>query len=331
MAAITEGEAPKGRTRSHAGVAVGGLRSPAFETPIVLTGPFRAPRQMLRGQDYAGHSSIHDDATAASLGFAAGTIEGPTHFSQIVPPAVTLWGDAWFERGCISAHYSVPCYEGEQVRARLEVPYEGADHASVVVEKEDGTISLAGTVSVGDGFAETEVAVRLRAARPPERPVILDRLHIGQKGREIERVRMGFDEPVGEMYPFSPADKLEVITEPVAWYTPDGSARSPWGRPIIPFEMVSVLSQYSSADAFPVRQPSVALFLDQEIRMVHGPLFVDTDYVLDREIVGLGESRRTESYWFRTTIRDAVENHVVAVTTLHMGVLKESYQPDTDR
>ena len=46
------------------------MRTPAFETPIVLTGPLRAPRQMLADQSYDGHESIHDDAMAAKLGFA---------------------------------------------------------------------------------------------------------------------------------------------------------------------------------------------------------------------------------------------------------------------
>ena len=57
-----------------------------FDTPISLFGPFRAPRQMLAHQEYGGYVSLHDDATAKKLGFAAaGPIEGPTHFSQFVP------------------------------------------------------------------------------------------------------------------------------------------------------------------------------------------------------------------------------------------------------
>ena len=44
-----------------------------FETPIqevagVLTGPWRGPKQMLAAQEYGGHASIHDDATAQKLG-----------------------------------------------------------------------------------------------------------------------------------------------------------------------------------------------------------------------------------------------------------------------
>ena len=57
----------------------------SFDTPLSLAGPLRKPLQMLADQEYGGHSSIHDDAMAEKLGFRAGPIEGPTHFSQFQP------------------------------------------------------------------------------------------------------------------------------------------------------------------------------------------------------------------------------------------------------
>ena len=77
----------------------------SFTTPITLRGPLRHPRQMLAEQEYGGHTSIHDDATAERLGLRAGPIEGPTHFSLFPPLLAKIWGQAWFERGCISSHY----------------------------------------------------------------------------------------------------------------------------------------------------------------------------------------------------------------------------------
>ena len=61
--------------------------------------------QMLQEQEYGGHASIHDDAMAEKLGFRAGPIEGPTHFSLFPPLMEKIWGQAWYERGCISSHY----------------------------------------------------------------------------------------------------------------------------------------------------------------------------------------------------------------------------------
>jgi hypothetical protein len=293
--------------------------------PVVLTGPLRSPRQMLGRQEYAGHASIHDDGVAAALGFSGGTIEGPTHFSQVAALAAELWGQEWFEVGCISAHYQNACYEGERVRASVEAPSEGARRARISVEKEDGTPVLTGTASVGPEHPSTEVEERLARLRPPESLRIVDRLSVGDRSAP-EPVRMDFEQPTGPMYPFSLAEKLEVITEPLPWYTAEGGAASPWGRPVLPLEMASVLTQYTSAGAFPVRQPSVGLFVDQEIRMVHGPLFAETDYVLEREVLALSESRRTESFWVRTTVRDAASKEIAAVTLLNTGVLKESYR-----
>ena len=58
-----------------------------FETEIsrngnIISGPLRAPKQMLEHQNVSEGKSIHDDDMAEKLGFRAGPIEGPTHFSQ---------------------------------------------------------------------------------------------------------------------------------------------------------------------------------------------------------------------------------------------------------
>src|SRR5215475_5307238 len=114
----------------------------SFDTQLALCGPLRRPRQMLADQEYAGHSSIHDDAMAEKLGFRAGPIEGPTHFSQFVPLLEQIWGRAWFERGCFSAHYSNMVVEGEEVRAFVELPQQGATRTKAWAQKADGTLVL---------------------------------------------------------------------------------------------------------------------------------------------------------------------------------------------
>jgi hypothetical protein len=127
--------------------------------------------------------------------------------------------------------------------------------------------------------------------------------------------------PNGDLYPFSLEQKLDAITERSEWYR---SERNPWGRPVLPVEMVSVLTQKTGTD-FPVRGPSIGLFLDLEVKLVAGPIFVGHDYVLEREVVGLGQSRRTESHWVRTDVTDAETGALVAQVVLHSGVFKESY------
>ena len=295
-----------------------------FDTPLVLRGPLRSPRQMLADQAYGGHGSIHDDAIAGKLGFRAGPIEGPTHFSLFPPLLERIWGRAWFERGCISAHYQNMVVEGEEVRAYAEVPADGATTTRVWAEKADGTPVLEASASVGPDHPPTLLEQRLAKLRAPERLVILADLHVGLRGAADERVRMDRDQHMGALYPFTLEQKLAVITEPTPWYHDAGV--SPWGRAIVPLEMISVLAEYTGhAARFPVKQPVVGLFADQEIRLIDGPLFVGEDYVLRREIVALSESRRTESYWIRTRIFDASGERQVAEMLLNHAVLKESY------
>jgi hypothetical protein len=296
----------------------------SFDTPIILQGPLRAPRQMLADQEYGGHASIHDDAMAAKLGFRAGPIEGPTHFSLFPPLLAHLWGKAWFERGCLSAHYQNMVVEGEQVRGFVALPRAGETSTRAWAEKADGTPVLEASASLGPDHGQTLLETRLAALRPPERLVILADLKLGMTGAEDEPVRMDPDQNMGALYPFSLRQKLEVITEPSPWYA--DAAASPWGRPIIPLEMISVLAEYTSPRArFPVKGPVIGLFADQEIRLIDGPLFVGEDYLIRREIVALAESRRTESYWIRTRIFDAGGKRVKAEMLLNHATLKDSY------
>jgi hypothetical protein len=299
----------------------------AFDTIITessdsLTGPWRRPHQMLHAQVYDSHASIHDDATAQKLGFQGGTIEGPTHFSQFAPLCERVWGKAWFETGCISAHYRNPSFEGEEVQAILAKPEPGRKQGAIQMVKRDGTEVLRGTASIGTEGLVTALDQRLTELKPLADPVILRDVMVGMKtGRQS--VRMDLDQNMGDLYPFSLADKLKVITEPSPWYR-NGSA-NPWGRPIIPIEMLSVLFQYRAReDRLPIRGPAVGLFADQEIRLSRGPLFAGEHYQTEREVVALSGSRRTESLWVRTTVF-APDGLVAATMLLNLASIKDSY------
>src|ERR1700744_4955853 len=122
-----------------------------FDTPMFLRCPLPHPAQMLAEQEYGGHTSIHDDATAERLGLRAGPIEGATHFSLFPPLLEKIWGQAWFERGCISSHYQTMVVEGEAVPAFAEIPAEDATSTRVWAEKEDGTPVLEASASIGPG------------------------------------------------------------------------------------------------------------------------------------------------------------------------------------
>src|SRR2546430_37354 len=302
------------------------MTEPAFTTEILesgnlLTGPWRSPKQMLHAQVYDSHASIHDDATAQKLGFQGGTIEGPTHFSQFAPLCERIWGNAWFETGCLSAHYRNPVFEGEEVQAGIEQPRPGQSICAIGMTRRDGTEILRGTASVGGDGSETALSQRLKELKPLTDPVILKDINVGMKTSR-QTVKMDAGQHMGDLYPFSLAEKLKVITEPSPWYS---GSDNPWGRAIVPFEMLSVLFQYRAReDRLPVRGLAVGLFADQEIRLLRGPLFVGENYVTEREVVALSGSRRTESMWVRTTVFSA-DNAPIATMLLNLASIKESY------
>lgn len=294
-----------------------------FQTVMVLSGPLRKPRQMLGDQAYDGHVSIHDDNMAQKLGLRAGPIEGPTHFSQFVPLLENIFGQAWFERGCFSAHFQNMVVEGEEVQAFVELPPPGFTRTKCWAKKADGTPVLEASASIGPHHGQTLLESRMSKLAPPGPLVILSDLRVGMKSSEDVRVVMGADQHMGDLYPFTLNQKLEVITEYSHWHA---CPATPWGRATIPLEMVSVLvNSHKGQTSFPVKGPSVGLFADLEIRMMDGPLFVGEEYVVRREIVALSQSKRTESYWVRSTVYDSTGSKPVAQMLLNSAVLKASY------
>lgn len=280
---------------------------------------------MLSDQAYDGHSSVHDPDTAGQLGLVGAPIEGPTHFSQFDPLAWAMWGPAWFEQGCISAHFLSMAWEGDQIVASMTAD---GSYSHIVAESIDGVRVLDGTASVGSAEIESEAERRLRTAREPGELFILDAMTVGDRRATTAAVHAR--EPNGPLYPFSLDEKVAQMTEPSSWYTSDGGAHSPWGQTILPMELISVLA-YKEGTGFEVRRPSVALFLDLEIRLVSGPVLADTLYRIDHQVVGLTTSRRVESYWVRSDISTRETGDLVASILLHTGFFKASfpgYPPD---
>ncbi|BAN02792.1 hypothetical protein YM304_24780 [Ilumatobacter coccineus YM16-304] len=305
----------------------GTMAAMSFDTEITtgddgsLTGPFRAPAQMLADQEYGGHASVHDDAEAAKLGLAGAPIEGPTHFSQFDALAVEQWGQSWFEQGCISSHFFNMVVDGEEVQATLTPT--GERTATIGAVKRDGTPVLAGTATLGDAPTELDER-RQRGLQDPGELFIVDQLEIGMTSDPVT-VTMGFDSHNGKLYPFTLRQKLDKITESSSWYEAAASGGdSPWGSPIVPTEMLSVLAHQAGAH-FPVRGPAVGLFIDLEVRFVDGPVFVDQPYEVVHTLVGIGQSRAVESYWTESTVTHADSGVHAATVLLHQGVFKASY------
>ena len=299
-----------------------------FSTPTQtidgrLVGPARRPLQMLAEQDIGGQTSVHDGAQAVGLGLTGAPIEGPTHFSQFDPLCVEVFGAEWFTRGCISAHFQNMVVEGDEVIAQLSGIDTSAASARIDAAKGDGTPVLTGTVTLGDGVA-TELDER--RARLAERPVgdlfIIDQIaadHVGVAQQPVG-VTVDLDTRNGPLYPFSLTEKLDAITERSPWFDQE----SPWGGPVLPTEMLSVLA-FQRTPPLPIRRPSIGLFIDLEVRYVDGPVFVDRRYEVTHTVLQVGQSRAVESWWTEAVVRDADSGAHAATVLLHQGVFKASY------
>src|SRR4029453_18671752 len=135
-----------------------------------------------------------------------------------------------------------------------------------------------------------------------------------------QTVKMDLDQHMGDLYPFSLAQKLKVITEPSAHYSQE---LNPWGRAIIPRDVWSVFFKPPPRkNPLPIRGPAVGLFADQEIRLLRGPLFVGDTYTTEREVVALSGSGRTERRWLPRTVFGA-DNTPVATMLLNMASIKD--------
>ena len=165
----------------------------------------------------------------------------------------------------------------------------------------------------------------MSARGTPDNLVLLEHVKIGDQSASPDTVTMGYDQHLGNSYPFTLANKLDKITETCRWYFTEAAHASPWGKAIIPIEMISPLVTHTPNGLTGPKGPSIGLFADLEIKMIKGPLFVGQVYQLERAVVGLGESARTESMWVKTLIKDPKTGDVIATTLLNSATLKQSY------
>ena len=233
----------------------------------------RSPAQMLADQVVDGHASLHDGEAAASLGLIGAPIEGPTHFSQFDPLAVALWGQTWFERGCISSHFRTMVVEGEDVQASMTTNWrEGRSDRGPQVRRHPGA----------DGNRVNRAGSPCHRARlPPRRPRRSGRAvhRRPTEGRHApQRQQVGIDESLrtesAPCTPFSLASTSSPDHRTAPVVHAHGEASSPWGRPGADGD-----DQRSGQQVRQRMASAVAgrgLFLDLEIRMLDGPVFVNS-------------------------------------------------------
>ncbi len=276
----------------------------------VIKGPLWAARNWSAD---AGAGSIHDDETAAELGFRGGTVAGDVHMNQFPPVLVEIFGERWFESGNLSLSFKNATVDRERVQVFAEPLTGDATQTRVWMEREDGLLVSTGTAAVGDHSASELRRKDLRPCDPSEL-------------RILNRVEPGMS--LGEFEVFAAPDKQferydqGLISDPMTWYRD----RSPWGGAVAaPCTIIEYLWGYPIRTLEPYIQGSVGLFGAIEIGYANGPFLLERDYRLTSKVICVGQSPQTEYVWYETQAFDQAER-LVATMRMQGRSMKASSQ-----
>lgn len=274
----------------------------------VLAGPLR--NSVNSARNVAG--SIHDDATATKLGLRGGTVAGSIHMDLFPPLFLEAFGQRWFESGNLSLYFTNATTDREAVRAFLRQPSASNDvQVDAWVERDDGMRVAEGTASVGNPGEPSALERRPLDRYAEGEYRILANIKPGDAIAESEVVLTAEQQ----------ATRMGVITEKLSWY----EGGSPWGGKIVtPAGYVQLL--YAQPVATLRRQigSAVGLFGAIEIRNVNGPLLVDHTYEVRGKILALGQSPKTEYFWFETEADDPETGKRIAEMRMLLRFMKAS-------
>ncbi len=281
-----------------------------------MTEPARVQGKLWQARNWsadAGQGSIHDDATAAKLGFRGGTVAGNIHMDQFAAVLVDAYGREWFERGALSLYFINATIDGERVRVVSDAPDARHRQLNVAMFREDGMQVSAGTASL---YNHRNAALQTRdlKAMDPAALRILKPLRVGDSLGEydvaVDAGRFGERLTAG------------LISDPLPWY----ASASPWGGAICsPSLLVELLwgPPMKGLTAAIGNTGGVGLFGAIEVAQHNGPVFQDQTYHVRARVAAVSESPKTESLWFDSDAYDA-KGRLAASQRMMLRFMKDS-------
>lgn len=246
------------------------------------------------------------------------------HMDQFPPLLMELLGKRWFQTGSLSLYFKYPTLDLEAVRCfghRPDVdPATNDVQIPVWIDHENGEKVAEGTASVGAPDKNSAVQKRIASIPAPKDIRIFANLEVGRKSRSIN-------------YRISSSEmdaSLEVITEPLPDYK-DGSI---WGRRIASPSMIigallNVQGDLLGSDSWIDGMGDdygVMIFGSIELQLLKGPVFLDYDYEMQGSILAIGETPKTEYYWFDGIMSDRKSGEDIVRMMLMMRSMKESHR-----
>lgn len=267
-------------------------------------------RRAVNAASSAGSGSIHDDATAQSLGMRGGAVVGIVHLNLFPPLILKTFGQQWFEKGSLSIFYTYALVDGEQVEGVMGLPPEEKKDMQVEAwaESRDGRTVGRGTIAVGEPAEPSYIqTIELKNAAPGELRILAG-LNAGDElpSQDVTITREMVDR------------SLKTITDTLDWYKGD----SPWGGAIAPPSLM-----HRAMNINPPRpEEAVGFFGATELRNVNGPVKVNVPYRAGGKLVCVGASSKTEFYWIDTYLDEAESGKRVAEMR-HMTRLMKASSP----
>jgi hypothetical protein len=237
--------------------------------------------------------SIHDDATATKLGLRGGTVAGSVHMDLFGPLLLETFGERWWEVGNLSLYFTNATTDREPVQASLQLPGGNpADaQAQAWVDREDGMRVAEGSAAVGHPEEQSALLAKpLREVAPSELRILANLY----PGMPIEAKTAMYSRETFDSH-------MSRITEPMEMHRD-----SRWGGPVVPLAgYVNVFHGQALSELRAKITGVVGLFGAIEIRNVNGPLLVGTEYQVGGQVVSLGQSPKTEYFWYEAWADDA--------------------------
>ncbi|MXX77021.1 MAG: hypothetical protein F4210_11165 [Holophagales bacterium] len=255
----------------------------------VIAGPLRHPRNL--EQSIPG--SIHEDSTARKLGLRGGTVAGSLHMEQFPPLLVEALGEEWWRTGGLSLYFKYATTDGEGVRCYGRRPLNGqaGEQVPVWMDMEDGRPVAEGTAWTGSTAEETPLEQRIESMPQPTDLRIFESLGTG---RELD----GIDARVGQE---DLDQRLSVIVEPFDHYR----SADRYGEAVLPPSLiVRLLTRYQRVLLADWPNLGVGLYGAIEIEHLAGPCFVEHDYEVRGRVVAVGETPKTEYFWYESTVSE---------------------------
>lgn len=241
--------------------------------------------------------SIHDDATATTLGFRGGTVAGDIHLDQFAGVLLEAFGNSWFETGSLSMYFMHATSDLEPVEAFLDLPGASLplsdDQVVARMTTPEGIVVAEGTASCGNVSTPSALNARDRRGVDPSTLRMLRHVEIGQ-ALDIQ-TRKAPAKSQHQRY------EQGIMTSPLDWYVNS----SPWGGSICsPLTMCQLLVAGVTRSIEEQCGDFVGMYGAIEIRHLNGPLFLDREYTITGRVLDVAETPKTEVLWYTTEARE---------------------------